>query len=254
MKYPYTCSDSRFFAGRHLWLAALGVFVLCFFVCSCSKSPDDSRRETRVTGDFSTPFQVNINNFVRRQPPAVYVAPRDTLGRRPSALFMPLRMLQEIAQPVSFSSMLSRQVWQVWLSLNAFSTLQYAAEVGPYEPKRAIALAKQRGAELVVGGYINNYLDGGSGGTSSLSLSIEIYDVRSGTMIWSIAQGGLMESRQVHDFFLFSIKERNPTDPAGFIARSLAWDMGREVLAWVDPTAVQHPESLWQKVFGKTAF
>ena len=83
--------------------------------------------------------------------------------------------------------MLSRQIWQVWLSLNAFQTLEYAAEVGPYEPESALALARRRGADLVVGGYINHYLDGGSGGTSSLSLSMEIYDARSGVLLWSMA-------------------------------------------------------------------
>lgn len=88
---------------------------------------------------------------------------------------------------------------------------------------------------MVVGGYINHYMDGGTGGTSSISLAIEVYDARSGTLLWSMAQAGVMEARQVHDFYLFSIRERNPGDPSGFIARSLAWDMGREVLAWVDP-------------------
>lgn len=73
---------------------------------------------------------------------------------------------------------------------------------------------RRRGAEMVVGGYINHYMDGGSGGTSSLSLALEIYDARTGTLLWSMAQGGLMEARQVHDFYLFSIKERNPGDPA----------------------------------------
>ena len=106
----------------------LGLLLLCCLALACSRSPDNSSRERRATGDLSTPFQIHINNFVRRQPPAVYVAPQQTLGRRPSALFLPLRTLQEISRPVSFSSMLSRQIWQVWLSLNAFQTLEYAAE------------------------------------------------------------------------------------------------------------------------------
>ena len=218
----------------------------------CSSPPDDSHRSVSVTGDFGTPFQFQINNFVRRQPPAIYVAPQMVLGRRPRALFVPLRATQQIANAVSFSEMLSRQVWQVWLSLNAFQALEYAPQGAPYEPSRAIALARQRGAEMVVGGYINHYMDGGSTGSSSLSLAMEVYDARSGTLLWSMAQGGLMEARQVHDFYLFSIRERNPGDPSGFIARSLAWDMGREVLAWVDPSSKE--KSFWDTVFGTKAF
>jgi hypothetical protein len=232
--------------------AVVALAALFALLCGCTTSPDDSRRTVNFTGDFGTPLQIQINNFVRRQPPAVYVAPQQSLGHRPRALFVPFRTVQQIAKPVTFGEMLSRQVWQVWLSLNAFQALEYDANAGPYEPSRAIALARQRGAEMVVGGYINYYMDGGSGGTSSLSLAIEVYDARSGTLLWSMAQGGLMEARQVHDFYLFSIKERNPGDPSGLIARSLAWDMGREVLAWVDPNTRE--KSSWDDMFGSKAF
>lgn len=236
-------------------LPALFLLPLFTFAAGCATSPDDSRSSISLAGDFSTPIQIQIDNFVRRQPPAVYVSPRGRLNHRPRALFVPLRSVQQISNAVTFSDMLSRQVWQIWLSLNAFEALEYAPEAGPYERSRALALARQRGAELLVGGYINHYIDGGSGGESSLSLSLEIYDVKSGTQLWSLAQGGLMEARQVHDFYLFSIKERNPADPSGFIARSLAWDMGRVVLAWVDPTAVRkNDSSMLDSVLGRKAF
>lgn len=240
--------------GRVL-LPALFLMPLFALAAGCATSPDDSRSSISLAGDFSTPIQIQIDNFVRRQPPAVYVSPRGRLNHRPRALFVPLRSVQQISNAVTFSDMLSRQVWQIWLSLNAFEALEYAPEAGPYERSRALALARQRGAELLVGGYINHYIDGGSGGESSLSLSLEIYDVKSGTQLWSLAQGGLMEARQVHDFYLFSIKERNPADPSGFIARSLAWDMGRVVLAWVDPTAVRkNDSSMLDSVLGRKAF
>lgn len=229
-------------AGRRSFLPPLLPLVLLLAVAQslaagCATRPDDSRSSISLAGDFSTPVQIQIDNFVRRQPPAVYVSPRQPIDHRPRALFVPLRAVQQIGNAVTFSDMLSRQIWQIWLSLNAFEALEYDPNAGPYDPKRALALARRQGAELLVGGYINHYMDGGTGGDSSLSLAIEIYDVKSGVLLWSMAQGGLMEARQVHDFYLFSIKERNPADPSGFIARSLAWDMGREVLFWVDPSA-----------------
>ena len=233
-------------------VALVASLVVIMLLGGCATAPDDSYQTVNVTGNFGTPFQVQINNFVRRQPPAIYVAPQSVLGRRPRALFVPLRATQQIANPVSFSEMLSRQVWQVWLSLNAFQALEYAPQGAPFEPSRAIALARQKGAEMVVGGYINHYMDGGSGGTSSISLAIEVYDARSGSLLWSMAQGGMMEARQVHDFYLFSLRERNPGDPSGFIARSLAWDMGREVLAWVDPSSKE--KSFFDTIFGSKAF
>lgn len=236
----------------------IGICLICFVIAisvsGCAKKRDDSRTARDTSGDFSTPFQINVDNFVRRQEPAIYVQPLDRADHRPTALFVPLRMTQPIANPVSFSNSISRQFWQVWLSLNAFTSLEFAPELTPYDPQMAMHEARRRGAELVVGGYIHRYFDGGATGESSLSLALEIWDVRSGVQLWSMSQGGLMEARKVHDFYLFSIKERNPGDPAGFIVRSLAWDMGRKVLAWVDPKTAQQNTSLKDRIFGKQAF
>ena len=232
------------------------ILVLGAAAAGCAKSPDDSRSAVTLTGDLSTPIQIQTDNFVRRQPPVTYVSPTAPLGHKPTALFVPLRMVQQTTNAVTFSDLLSRQIWQVWLSLGAFQTLEYAPWAGPFERDRALAIARQQGAELLVGGYINHFMDGGSGGESSVSLSMEVYDVKTGTLLWSLAEGGSMEARKVHDFYLFSITERNPADPSGLITRSLAWDMGRLILSWVDPTAVQlqGESSLWDKITGNEAF
>lgn len=52
----------------------------------------------------------------------------EPLGYRPTALFVPLRAVQQIKDPVTFSTMFSRQIWQIWLSLNAFLALEYDAK------------------------------------------------------------------------------------------------------------------------------
>jgi hypothetical protein len=201
-------------------------------LAACAREPNDTAGLISLAGDFSTPFQIHIDNFVRRQPPAVYISPRGRLAHKPRALFVPLRFTQQVSSPVSFSDMVSRQVWQIWLSLEGFEVLEYAPEQGPFERHRSFALARAKGADYLVGGYINHYLDGGSGGESSVSLAVEIYNVKTGDLVWSLAQGGLMEARQVHDFYLFSIKERIPADPAGLVTRALAYDMGRKVASW----------------------
>ena len=220
-----------------VFLSVLALFLL--FAPACSHSPDDSRIYKEMTGDFGTPFQIQIDNHVRRQPPALSVTPQGRPDHRPRAVFLPLRMTQEIPGAISFSSNLSRQVWNVWLSLSIFHTLEFVETSVPYTPAMALEVGRRKGAELACGGYIHHYFDGGAGGVSSMSLAIEIYDVKTGTLLWSMAQGGMLESRQVHDFYLFSVKERNPGDPAGLIARSLAWDMGQFLLRWVNPQAAR---------------
>ena len=230
------------------------LLVLFIVIASigCARSPDDSYSSISVTGDFATPFQILSDNFVRRQKPAVYVQPQEPLDHKPTALFVPLRMVQSMNQAVTFSDMLSRQIWQVWLSLGIFQTLEYAPYAGPFDRSRALALARQKHAEVLVGGYINHYMDGGANGTSSVSLALEVYDVKSGNMIWSIATSGLMEKEKKHDFYLFEITERNPQDPSGLIARSLAWDMGKLLQKWVNP--YEQKSSTWDKITGNQAF
>ncbi|MBQ9536686.1 MAG: hypothetical protein IJU79_02735 [Desulfovibrionaceae bacterium] len=230
------------------------VLVCLVLICACSRSPDDSYINREVTGDFGTPFQVQIDNHVRRQPPAIAVQPAGPCGYRPKAVFVPLRMRQAMSNATSFSNQLSRQVWHVWLSLGGFHTLEFVETAFPYRPDIALQIARSKGAELCVGGYIDHYIDGGTGGTSSLSLAIEIYDAKRGVLLWSMAQGGMLEARQVHDFYLFSVAERNPGDPAGLIARSLAWDMGQKVLKWINPAAGRGKQQETFSFFNQTAF
>lgn len=242
------------FAKIIISLKACLLILVLFGSFGCARSPDDSFSSISVTGNFSTPFQILTDNFVRRQPPAVYVQPQTPIGHRPRALFVPLRAVQQIGNAVTFSDLLSRQIWQVWLSQGAFETLEYAPQAGPFDRNRALALARQKGAEVLVGGVINHYMDGGSGGESSVSLGIEIYDVKTGNMIWSLSQGGLMDKQKKHDFYLFSITERNPADPSGLITRSLAWDMGNVIKKWVNPYAGDNKASVWDNITGNTAF
>lgn len=255
MKFLSHQSRSAYSHWFKFFISKLFIFLLLVVVSAgCARAPDDSYSSVSVTGNFSTPFQILTDNFVRRQPPAVYVQPQVPLGRRPTALFVPLRDTQQMVNAVTFSDLLSRQIWQIWLSLGAFQTLEYAPQAGPFDRTRALALAKRKGAELLVGGYINHYMDGGANGESSLSLNIEVYDVKSGNMIWSLAQGGMMEKEKKHNFYLFEITERNPADPSGLIARTLAWDMGRLILKWINPASGDNEASMWDKITGNTAF
>ncbi len=214
----------------------LALAACCTALPGCA-SRDETSRNLEFGGDLSMPLEANINQFVRRQPPAIYVKPLQLPAERPRALFVPLRMVQQMNQPTAFTDQVTRQIWSIWLSQGMFQQLEYEPAAGPYNAQRAIALARQRGMPYVIGGYINHYIDGGDGGESTVSLAIEIYDVKSGLLIWSMAQGGLMQPRQSHDFYLFKVKERFHGDPAGLIVRSLAWDMGRELMVWVSPAA-----------------
>ena len=201
-------------------------FLLLFSSCSASNPT------VNMTGDLSTPLQVQLNNWVRREPPQIYVRPNIAPTRAPTALMVPLRVTQEIRDPVSLSRNLSRTLWQTWLNQKTFSVLEYAYDAQPYDPRRALALGKQKGADLVVGGYITHYLDGGHTGSSGVSINIEIWECATGNLLWSMAQAGLLENQNSHDFHLFELRTRQPMDPPSAILQMLAAETGQIVHDW----------------------
>ncbi|MDR0239764.1 MAG: hypothetical protein LBI88_05990 [Deltaproteobacteria bacterium] len=206
------------------------IALLLFSLLLAACSPSNPR--VNMAGDASTPSQVQLNNWVRRQPPQIFVRPTIAPTSPPTALMVPLRVTQNIRDPVSLSRNLSRTFWQAWLSRQPFSVLEYAYDAQPYDPKRALALGKQKGADLVVGGYITYYLDGGHTGSSSVSISIEIWETATGNLLWSLAQGGFLEYQQAHDFYLFQVRTRQPVDPPSAILRLLAEEMGTTIHDW----------------------
>ena len=157
---------------------------------------------------------------------------RRGVERRPRALFMPLRVRQDVARHVTLGKEVSRQIWQEWLSMRLFNVLQFAENAGPWNAESAVAQGRRLGAELVVGGYVNSYLDGGTEGKSSASLQLEVYDVSTGAMLFSLAQSGLIEKIPARDYYLVSVKERMPLDPAALVVRTLAHGMGLKVQEW----------------------
>ena len=210
---------------------------LFFSLLLVSCSP--SNPKVNVTGDAPPPLEVQANNWVRRQSPHVYVRPNISPTSPPTALMVPLRVTQEIRDPVTVSRNLSRTFWQNWLNQQVFSVLEYAYDAQPYDPKRALALGKQKGADLVVGGYITHYLDGGHTGTSSISLSIEVWETATGNLLWSFGQAGFLEYQRAHDFYLFQVRTRQPMDPPAAILQALAEETGKLVHDWAHNTPAE---------------
>ncbi|MDR0465929.1 MAG: hypothetical protein LBH94_01080 [Deltaproteobacteria bacterium] len=229
-------------------LLRLAPALCAFLVLSCSSADP----KVNMTGSLSTPLQVQLNNWVRRQPPQVYVRPNLSPASPPTALMIPLRITQEIRDPATLSRNISRFFWQIWLNQQPFSVLEYASDAQLYEPERALALGRHRGADLVVGGYITHYLDGGQSGSSSVSMSIEIWECATGNLLWSLGQAGLLEYQSAHDFYLFSARTRMPMDPPSAVIQTLAADMGKLVRDWAHN--VPPEKRLLDGVFSPRAF
>ncbi len=188
-----------------------------------------------MSGEMATPYHFYYNAGVVVSPIRVYVQPNISPTEPLRGLFVPLRVTQNISHHKTISRTVSRQLWQVWLAQKAFAALEYEDTTVPHKVEDALALARARGANVLVGGYITHYLDGGTVGDSQVSMQMEVYEVATGTLLWSMGQGGGIDKQQAQDYFLVGVQARMPADPASLTARSLAYDMGEKIANWVDP-------------------
>ena len=169
----------------------------------------------------------------------VTIHPNVNLEKRPTALFVPLGLTQKMRDSGAVSQGVSRQVWQQFLREETFSTLELANMDPPYRADMAVPLARSKGADMMVGGYITYYYDGGSNGDTSISLQLEIYDTRTGDLLWSVAHAGTLPYQTKRDFLLLEVESRMPADPMGAVIARVAGDMARLIHLWSDPEAIR---------------
>ncbi len=212
--------------------------ALALFLCLGLSACVGGNPTTSLHGEMATPYHVTSDAQVDVSPIRVYVQPNTSPKDALRGLFVPLRVTQDVAGPKNISHNISRQIWQVWLAQRAFQALEYNDSAVPFQVSDALALAKSRGANVLVGGYITHFMDGGGVGTSSISMQIEMYEVETGVLLWSMGQGGSISKEQATDLFLVGFQERMPADPMGLTARSVGYDMGMKIKNWVEP----HPK------------
>lgn len=110
--------------------------------------------------DLTTPGTLYSDSKIYRGDIQVMVHPNVNLEQPPTALFVPLGLTQAMHDSLPVSEGVSRQVWQQFLSEGTFSTLELADMTPPYRVDLALPLARAKGADMLVGGYITYYLDG----------------------------------------------------------------------------------------------
>lgn len=221
------------------------VFLTSILVCSLWLTGCANQSGSMgVDFDLAGQPTIYVNKLVNRGPIQVYVQPDGEPLKPPRALFVPFRVTQRMENALEVGRNLSGLIWQTWLQSNVFPTLEYEHTSTPYRPDIALALAARKGADMVVGGYITHFLDGGTMGDTTVSIAIEAYDVKTGNLMWSMAQGGRIQRDQVSDYLLFAVQTRLPADPAAAVVTALASDMAAKVRNWISPPA---PDSPWYK-------
>jgi hypothetical protein len=206
-----------------------GLLPLLLFGCATVQGIEE-----RTTFDLSGKAVFYQDQWVQRTPPEVYVRPAEQpAAYAPSVLFIPFRVTQVMDDPGMAGYTTARIIWQTWLSMQIFPAMEFSGDSVPFRRDRALELGRLRNVDVVVGGFVTHLYAGGTAGDSQLAVQLEAYDTRSGQMIWSMAQSGLMPASRTTDFFLFATRTRIPSNPLQAIAKVIAIDTGTVLQDWI---------------------
>ena len=210
-----------------IWLCfCMGLLGLLLVACD---SPS-----RRASVDFSRHSVVYKFEEVERNRPEVHIYPVDSAIYPPNALMLPFPVTQQLgpreAEPVSKS--LTRILWQSMVKEEAFPVLEYAENVHIYSLTQALNLARAKGADVVITGSIPYMITGGSTGMNQLVVHMEVYDVHTTELVWSVTHSGALNAKASQDFILFQRRSKLPQDSLYTVAMALGSDLGKVLHDW----------------------
>jgi len=165
----------------------------------------------------------------------VTVRPKSSSMQEYSALFIPFRVEQHMADNRHHGREIMRVFWADWTSKSMFPIMVFDDTLYYRSPEEAVRLARQKGADLAVTGVVTYLLHGGTQSDTAASLRVEVYDAATGYLVWSMEQAGRMEAQSVEDYIFFARKTRLPMDPMYAVLTEIADNMARPVLKWNAP-------------------
>lgn len=199
---------------------------------------------TQLESKIEQDFEPSLNCLTFYQSPVVerYTAPIYVMPLAPAqppnqpkkAVFFPFYVRAQIENPKIIGERLGHLFWQIWLGQKVFPSMVYENKFSYPGKIKARKYAYQKKADLYILGQIKYLLDGGSQGSSSLAIQVNIYSVFSDKLIWSMDHAGRIDNRPDMDFVLFKRKTWMPESPLYVIMKTLALDMARPVKMWAD--------------------
>lgn len=212
---------------RYLSLICLGLVV--FFASACGASRDSLSFDLASQPTYYQDAKVQHGN------PQVIVSPTTQPNRQLTALMVPFRLTQQSTEAKQIGRDVSRLFWQVFLSEQIFPIIEYDENAQPYRADYSQRQGVRKKAELVIGGHITQYYSGGAQGVSSLSVTVEIWDLATGNLIWSVSQAASLDPTGYNDYIVMGTRKRVPADPMWMISTTAARDIARVVGAWSNP-------------------
>ncbi len=212
---------------RYLFLICLGPLVL--FTSACGVSRDS------LYLDLASQPVYYQDAKVQHGSPQVIISPTTQPNRQLTALMVPFRLTQQSTEAKQIGRDVSRLFWQVFLGEQIFPIIEYDENALPYRADYSQRQGVGKKAEIVIGGQITQYYSGGAQGVSSLSVTLEIWDLATGNLIWSVSQAASLDPTGYNDYIVMSTRKRIPADPMWMISTTVARDIAGIIGAWSNP-------------------
>jgi hypothetical protein len=142
------------------------------------------------------------------------------------ALILPFALRQDVAVRRDVGRELADIFRRSWLERRVFGTMEYDPSTAWPGLNQAMAMARARGANILVSGNVSHFYEGGSAGRTSIGATVEVHWVPDGTLVWSAAQAAAMEGGPTKDYVVVRSAVRLPEHPTYAVMRALSLNMG----------------------------
>ena len=169
------------------------------------------------------------------------VRPKGPHPRPLTAFFAPFIINQETGDADQLSREFGSIFYHAWTEERIFPTFEYGTDVRFRGLNRVMNQAKSKGADLLVLGQVPYFYLGSTLDDTALTIQISIYQVETGTLLWTMSQSGRLESVKPDDYIYVRHESRLPEAPVNVIIRAIAKDMAIPVKSWLPDPDRQFP-------------
>ncbi len=169
------------------------------------------------------------------------VIPQNEASVPERALLVPLVMEADAAHRRALATGLTGTLCDVWRAMGVFAALEFHAGERVTARDEALALARSKGASVLLWGRLNPVLVGGGLGRTEIGVRLETIWVPTGQTYWMASQAGVIEGGYVRDYVLAKREIRLPRHPEAALMAALAESLASAYLAHGSPLGAALP-------------
>lgn len=194
------------------------ILLVLLVSAGCAHNPVDvSLQGVRYQDDAAVAFSELLEAVTPEEIPEVPLR----------AYMVPFAVRQDIGIRKEIGREMADIFRLAWLEERVFGALEYDAARPWPGLEMALALAQAKGANILITGNVTQFYHAATVGRTSVGVTIEIYWVPTGTLIWSAAQAAAIEGAPDKDFIVVRTVRRVPENPLFVVMRALALRMAQ---------------------------